>query len=119
MGLLHMFAEARMPIWGVLAIFSNILLAVFSSAGQRGFYAVSILKLLSFLIVYGRLSKPINRLQIESGQNRRSLDNGRELQALWNPSLVIRVPLLIVILRMESVSLTVLDSSACPPVLAG
>jgi len=34
MGFFHMFADARMPIWGVLAILSNLLLVVFSRGGQ-------------------------------------------------------------------------------------
>jgi hypothetical protein len=81
MGFLHMFADARMPIWGVSAILSNIL-AVFSRTGKRWFYAVSVLMLLLFVTVYNRLSKPINRLRTEAAKNGRSLDNGRELQAL-------------------------------------
>ena len=96
MGLFHMFADARMPICGGSAILSNILLVVFSRTGQRWFYAVSVLMLLLFVIVYNRLSKPINRLQTEAAKTGRSLDNGRELQASWNRSLVIRVPLLAV-----------------------
>ena len=96
MGFLHMFADARMPIWGVSAMLSNILLVVFSRTGQRWFYAVSVLMLLLFVIVYDRLSKPINRLQTEAAKTGRSLDNGRDLQASWNRSLVIRVPLLVV-----------------------
>src|SRR5690348_2072718 len=35
MGFFHMFADARMPIWGVLAILSNLLLVVLSRSGQR------------------------------------------------------------------------------------
>ena len=38
MGFFHMFADARMPTWGVLAILSNILLAVFSRSELRWFY---------------------------------------------------------------------------------
>ena len=96
MGFLHMFADARMPIWGISAILSNILLVLFSRTGQRWLYAVSILMLTLFVIVYNRLSKPINRLQTEAAKTGRSLDNGRELQASWDRSLMIRVPLLVV-----------------------
>ncbi len=96
MGFLHMFADARMPIWGISAILSNILLVVFSRTGQRWFYAVSVLMLVLFVIVYDRLSKPINRLQTEAAKTGRSLDKGRELQASWNRSLLIRVPLLVI-----------------------
>lgn len=96
MGFLHLFADARMPIWGVSAILSNILLVVFSRPAHRWFYAVSLLMLLLFVIVYNRLSKPVNRLQTEAAGTGGSLDNGRELQAAWDRSLVIRVPLLAV-----------------------
>jgi hypothetical protein len=105
MGFLHQFADARMPIWGISAILSNILLLVFSRTGQRCFYAVSVLMLLSFVIVYNRLSKPINRLQTEAAKTGRSLDNGRELQASWDRSLVIRVPLLVVSMLAQCLAL--------------
>ena len=38
MGFFHFFADARMPIWGVSAILSNLLLVVLSRSGQRWFY---------------------------------------------------------------------------------
>src|SRR6516165_3955727 len=81
MGFFHMFADARMPIWGVLAILSNLLLGVFSRSEQRWFYLTSILMLILFVIFYNILSKPINRLQIEAAKTGKRLDNGRELQA--------------------------------------
>ena len=46
MGFLHMFADARMPIWGVSAILSNFLLVVLSRSGQRWFYFVSLFMLI-------------------------------------------------------------------------
>ncbi|HWB83187.1 MAG TPA: hypothetical protein VG675_03530 [Bryobacteraceae bacterium] len=107
MGFLHLFADARMPIWGISAILSNTLLLVFSRAGQRWFYAVSVVMLLSFVIVYNRLSKPINRLQAAAAKTGRSLDNGRELQALSDRSLVIRVPLLVVSMLVQCLALVV------------
>jgi hypothetical protein len=36
MGFFHLFADARMPIWGVAAILSNLLMAVFSWVGSAG-----------------------------------------------------------------------------------
>ena len=47
MGFFHMFADGRMPIWGVSAILSNILLVVLSRNGQRSFYLASLLMLVS------------------------------------------------------------------------
>jgi len=95
MGFFHMFADSRMPIWGVSAILSNFLLAVLSRGGQRWFYFASLLMLILFVVIYARLSKPINRLQTEAARTGKSLDNARQLQASWNRSLIIRVPLLV------------------------
>ena len=53
MGFLHMFGDARMPIWGVLAILTNLLLATFSRSEQRWFYVASLLMLILFVIGYG------------------------------------------------------------------
>ena len=57
MGFFHMFADARMPIWGVSAILSNLLLVVLSRSGQRWFYLASLLMLILFVIIYNRLVK--------------------------------------------------------------
>jgi len=95
MGFLHMFADARMPFWGVSAILSNLLLAVLSNSGQRWFYFASLLMLILFVIVYNRWSKPINRLQTEAAKAGERLDNSRELQASWDRSVMIRLPLLV------------------------
>src|SRR6516162_9194687 len=84
MGFFHLFADARMPIWGVLAILSNFLLVVMSKSGHRWFYFVSLLMLILFVIIYNRLSKPINRLQTEAAKTGERLNNGRELQASWD-----------------------------------
>ena len=107
MGLFHMFADARMPIWGVSAILTNLLLAVLSKSGQRWFYFASLLLLILFVVIYARLSKPINRLQTEAAKTGESLNNGRELQASWDRSLIIRVPLLVVSLLAQCLVLLV------------
>ena|SRR5262249_49757057 len=49
MGFFHLFADARMPIWGVLAILSNLVLVVASRSGQRWFYLTSLLMLILFV----------------------------------------------------------------------
>jgi len=68
MGFFHQLADARMPIWGVLAIVSNLLLALFNGSGHRGFYFTSFGMLILFLVIYNLLSKPINRLQTEAAK---------------------------------------------------
>lgn len=101
MGFIHMFGDARMPMWGILAILSNLLLAVVSKAGERWCYLGSLLMLLLFVLVYNRLSKPTNELQTKAAKTGQSLDNGRELQASWDRSLILRVPLLVVSLVLQ------------------
>src|SRR5262249_3123787 len=107
MGFFHLFADARMPIWGVTAILCNLLLAVFSKSEQRWFYFASLLMLILFVVIYARLSQPINRLQTEAAKNGKSLNNGRELQASWDRALFIRVPLLVVSLLAQCLVLLV------------
>jgi hypothetical protein len=94
MGYFHMFADRRMPMWGVSAILSNLLLAVFSKSGQRWFYLASFFLLILFVLIYNRWSKPINRMQTEAAKTGSRLDHARELQESWDRSLLIRVPLL-------------------------
>lgn len=96
MGFLHLIGDARMPIWGVLAIVSNLLLAVATGGVHRWFYLTSILMLILFVLFYTRFSKPINRIQIDAAQSGKHLSNGRKLQAEWDGLLLIRVPLLAV-----------------------
>ncbi len=107
MGFLHMFADARMPIWGVSAILSNILLIALSRNGQRWFYLASLLMLVLFVVVYNRLSKPINRLQTEAAKTGEKLNNARELQESWDRSVMVRVPLLVVSLLAQCLVLLV------------
>src|SRR5467141_3286150 len=107
MGFFHMFADARMPIWGVSAILSNFLLVVLSRGGQRWFYFASLFMLILFVILYNLLSKPINRVQTEAAKTGKRLDNGRELQASWDRVLLIRVPLLVVSLLAQCLVLLV------------
>jgi hypothetical protein len=105
MGFFHIFADARMPVWGVLAILSNLLLAVFSSSAQRWFYLASLLMLILFVVLYNLLSKPINRIQIQAANTGEKLSNARELQASWDRVLWIRVPLLVVSLLAQCIVL--------------
>ena len=107
MGFFHMFADARMPIWGVLAILSNLSLVVISRSAQRWFYLASLLMLILFVLLYNLLSKPINRIQTEAAKTGKRLDNSQELQASWDRVLWIRVPLLVVSLLAQCLVLLV------------
>ena len=43
--------------------------------GHRGFYFLSLAMLILFVVIYNRLSKPINRLQTEAAKTGGRLDN--------------------------------------------
>lgn len=101
MGFFHMFGDARMPIWGVLAMFCNLLLAIASGGELRWFYWASLALLILFVIAYSRLSKPINKIQTEAAKTGKILENARELQASWDRSLNLRVPLLVLSLLAQ------------------
>jgi hypothetical protein len=107
MGFFHLFADARMPVWGVSAILSNVLLVLFSRSGLQWFYLASLLMLTLFVVIYNRLSKPINRLQTEAAKTGEGLSNSRELQTSWDRSVMIRVPLLVVSLLAQCLALLV------------
>ena len=106
MGFIHLFGDKRMPIWGVTAMLSNLLLALFRGNGYRVLYLLSLCTLIVFVVIYDRFSKPINRLQTEAAATRGSLDNARVLQASWDRSLMMRVPLLAVSMLAQLVALS-------------
>ena len=110
MGFLHLFGDRRMPIWGVLAIFSNLLLVLLNRSGYRTLYLLSLSLLILFVVIYDRFSKPINRLQTEAAKTRATLPNARNLQLSWDRSLMIRVPLLTVCMLAQCIALTAVSA---------
>src|ERR1700756_4659770 len=106
MGFFHVFGDARMPIWGVLAILSNLLLSLLTQGGHRGLYWLSFSVLVLFVVTYNRLSKPINRLQTGAAKTGRTIENARQLQASWDRSLMIRVPLLSASMLAQTIALS-------------
>ena len=106
MGFLHLFGDRRMPIGGILGILSNLLLVLFSRNGHRAFYLLALSMLVLFVVIYDRFSKPINRLQTEAAKTGGTLANARGLQASWDRSLMIRVPLLAICMLAQFVALT-------------
>jgi Domain of unknown function (DUF1772) len=105
MGFVHAFGDARMPIWGVLAILANLFLGLLTRGGHRGLYILSFSALVLFVVIYNRLSKPINQIQTEAAKTGRTIENARELQASWDRSVMIRVPLLVVTLLAQCLAL--------------
>jgi Domain of unknown function (DUF1772). len=106
MGFFHVFGDARMPIWGVLGILSNLSLGLLTRGGDRGLYLLSFSVLVLFVVIYNRLSKPINRLQTEAAKTGRAIENAREVQASWDRSVMIRIPLLSVSMLAQTIALS-------------
>ena len=102
-----------MPIWGVLAILSNFCWPCRAGADIEVFYLLSLADADPVRRFYNRLSKPINRLQTEAARTGGRLDNARELQASWDRSVMIRIPLLAVSLFAQCIAL--LTTSAVTP----
>ena len=105
MGFVHLFADRWMPVWGILAMLSNLLLILFSGSGHRAFYLLSLSMLILFVVIYNRFSKPINRLQTAAAKTGGRLDGARVLQASWDRSLTMRVPLLAASMLAQCVAL--------------
>ena len=105
MGFIHLFGDRRMPVWGILAILSNLVLILFGRSGHRAFYLLSLSMLMLFVVIYDRFSKPINRLQTEAAKTGARLDSARVLQASWDRSLTMRIPLLAVSMIAQCVAL--------------
>jgi hypothetical protein len=110
MGLFHQYGDARMPIWGVAAILCNIVLAAAHGSGRRWFYIASLIMLILFVIAYNVLSKPINKVQTAAAKSGEQLSNARELQASWDRSLFVRVPLLTVSLVAQCCALLIIQA---------
>jgi hypothetical protein len=114
MGFIHAFGDARMPISGVLAVLSNLLLGLLTRGGHRSLCLLSFSVLVLFVVTYNRWSKPINRLQTEAAKTGRTIENSRELQASWDRSVMIRVPLLSVSMLAQTIALSgYLGAGAC------
>jgi Domain of unknown function (DUF1772) len=105
MGFIHLFGDKRMPIWGILAMLSNLVLLWISKGRYRLFYLLSLFMLILFVFIYNRFSKPINRSLTEAAKRKEPLDNARALQHAWDRTLLVRVPLLAVSMIAQCVAL--------------
>src|SRR5271156_5022770 len=93
-GFFHVFGDARMPVWGVLAMLSNLLLGLLTRGVHRDLCLLSFAVLVLFVVIYNLLSKPINRLQTEAAKTGITIEDARGIQESWDRSVMIRVPLL-------------------------
>lgn len=96
-GYVHRYGDRRMPVPGVLAIAATT--ATTALAVTAGLWthaaaaATALLALLIWLLLYVRLSAPINRQLTAAAESGRVLVNGRALQAKWDSIIYIRAAL--------------------------
>lgn len=87
-GRVHRYGDRRMPVPGVLGILASATTAVLATVAahpvQAVAAAIALVLLLVWLVLYLRVSAPINRQLTAAADADRSLPNGRALQAKWD-----------------------------------
>lgn len=96
-GNVHRYGDRRMPIPGVLGIVaaatSVVLAAIVAQWAQAIAAAVALVLLLVWVVLYVRVSAPINRQLTAAADAGQSIPNGRALQAKWDQIIGIRATL--------------------------
>lgn len=97
MGNMHRYGDRRMPVPGVLGLVAAAISAVFAAASgrwaQAGAAGTSVVLLLVWLLVYLRVSAPINR-QLVAGVDRPEVStDAQALQRNWDKVITIRATL--------------------------
>jgi len=95
-GHFHELADVRMPFFGITAILTTIaqiiLYGIHSAAGKLSILALA--GMLLQLSIYLIISKPVNKVMIESIKYGRVVNNVRELQERWDSVIIPRAVLL-------------------------
>lgn len=88
MGRVHRYGDRRMPVPGVLGVaataVSTVASAVAAHWAQAAVAGAALLLLVVWLVMYTRVSAPINRELTAAAEAGRGLTNGRALQAKWD-----------------------------------
>jgi hypothetical protein len=96
-GFVHRYGDRRMPIPGVVGLVaaatSTTLGALATNWPQAISAGVGLLLLLVWLVLYTRVSAPINRQLTAAAENGQVLPNVRELQANWDRIINVRAVL--------------------------
>jgi uncharacterized membrane protein len=87
-GFVHRYGDRRMPVPGavgvVAAAASAVLAALAAHRAQAIFAGVAVALLLAWLVLYARVSAPINRRLTAAANSGQAPPNVRELQANWD-----------------------------------
>jgi hypothetical protein len=88
MGRVHRYGDRRMPVPGVLGVLattaSAVLAAVAAQWAQAIAAGVALVLLVIWLVLYARVSAPINRQLAAATDADQPLPNGRALQTKWD-----------------------------------
>ena len=97
MGHVHRVADRRFPVIGavglVAAVAMTAVAAVAARWGSAAAGLVAMLALVAFLVVYNRVSKPVNTVLTAAALDDRVPDGARRLQARWDSVINARVVL--------------------------
>jgi hypothetical protein len=97
MGNIHRYGDRRMPVPGVLGLVAAAISAVFAAMSDRWVQAiaagVAVGLLVVWLLIYLRVSAPINRRLTAAAEQSDPLVNARELQHNWDRVITIRAVL--------------------------
>ena len=97
MGNIHRYGDRRMPAPGVLGLVAAAISAVFAATSGRWTQAiaagVAVGLLVVWLLIYLRVSAPINRRLIAAADQSDPSVNARELQHNWDRVITIRAVL--------------------------
>lgn len=98
MGHFHEVADVRMPMFGVTSIIATFLQVVVAGLQtvQGQLATVSLMALLTHLLIYLTVSKPVNKIMVDSVKFGRMVDNIRELQHRWDKVIGLRAVLLLI-----------------------
>jgi hypothetical protein len=87
-GRVHRYGDRRMPVPGVLGVVATAASAVLATAAAHWAQAIAagaaLVLLLVWLVLYARVSAPINRQLTAAADAGKALPNGRALQAKWD-----------------------------------
>ena len=88
MGRVHRYGDRRMPVPGVLGLVATATSAVLATVAAHWAQTIAagtaLVLLLVWLVLYARVSAPINRQLTAAADTGQVLTNGRALQAKWD-----------------------------------
>ncbi|WP_433364643.1 DUF1772 domain-containing protein [Actinoplanes sp. CA-142083] len=96
-GLSHRYGNARMPVPGILSVVAGavtVLTAFLTGRSAAGVTAaIALLLLLTWLVLFNRISLPINKVFIEAAESGRVPADARRLQERWDSIINLRAAL--------------------------